>query len=125
MHRRKHATDDKCPCCEEQEDTDHLLKCKNKDIQEVYDEKMRELKEWMNKNTSTEMTKGVEAVIEAFRNGTDLDLKGCNDNMVKAAARQQFELGQRVFIGGCWSRRWTTLQHIYYREQGKKNKASI
>ena len=125
MHRRKHATDDKCPCCEEQEDTDHLLKCKNKDIQEVYDEKMKEIKEWMKKNTSAEMTKGVVAVIEAFRNGTDLDLEGCNDNMVKAAAKQQFELGQRAFVGGWWSRRWTTLQHIYYREQGKKNKASI
>ena len=41
-----------------------------------------------------------KAVIEAFRNGTDLNLEGCNDNMVKAAARQQFELGQRAFVGG-------------------------
>ena len=64
-------------------------------------------------------------MIESFRRGTDLELTNCNDNMVKAAAKQQFELGQRALIGGWWSRRWITLQHIHYKEKGKRNKPSI
>ena len=123
--RRNHATDETCPCCGDIEDTDHILKCPNTEINEVYNEKMNEIKQWLEDTSTIEMAKGLKAVSDAFRNNTTLDLTTCTDRMVRAAAEQQFQLGQRAFIGGWWSGRWINLQAIHYRETGKRNKPML
>ena len=125
MLRRNHAKDDQCPCCEEIEDTDHLLKCNNDEIRDIYENKMTELQRWLGETTTIEIARGIQAVSKAFRTETPLDLSNCTDNMVKAAAKQQFELGQRAFVGGWWSKRWMTLQKLHYQESGKRNKPAI
>ena len=36
IKERGHCTDDKCPCCEKIEDTDHIFICKNQAIEDKY-----------------------------------------------------------------------------------------
>ena len=122
LQRRNHASEGTCPCCGEIEDTDHILQCSNEDIQEVYEEKMNDIQQWMENTTDSEIAEGLKAVSAAFRTNTPLDLSKCKDRMVKAAAEQQFQLGRRAFIGGWWSKRWITLQQFYYTANGKRNK---
>ena len=125
MLRRKHLTDDYCPCCGETEDTDHIFRCTNNTIQEIYEDRMGEMKTWLEDNTTHEIAKGIQAVSDAFRNNTTLNVSQCKDRMDRAAAQQQFELGRLAFMGGWWSTRWLTLQKFYYNETGKRNKPII
>ena len=38
LERRGHSNDMTCPCCNHIEDTDHLLRCQNIDITNIYEE---------------------------------------------------------------------------------------
>ena len=75
-----------------------------------------EIQTWFQDTTSTKIAKGIKAVSDAFRNDTTLDLSQCKDNMVKAAAKQQFELGQRAFIEG-----WHCRHFITKKQRNKTN----
>ena len=94
MLRCKHLIDDLCPYCGETETTDYILRCKNNDMNKIFEEKMKVIEQWLQQTTSKLMTKGIKVVLTAFRNESSLNLTGCQDPMVGATATQQFDLGQ-------------------------------
>ena len=68
MVQQKHDDDEKCLCYEDIEETDHILKCQSKPIDEVFSTEVDILTQYLQNITSWEM-KG--AVIELITSGRD------------------------------------------------------
>jgi hypothetical protein len=125
MERRKHSTDSVCPCCEDTEDTDHILRCANEEIEEIYKSTTTEIHEWMETTSGTQVAHAFREVCDAIREQRPLENCEDLDPSIISAATGQVQLGQRAFIGGWWSREWLRIHTAYAKRTGQRNKNSI
>ena len=117
MVRRKHDDDEKCPCCENIEDTDHILKCQSKPIDEVFSTEVEILKQYLQNITSWEMKGAVIELINSFREGRAPAIHHNWNSTVADLVQEQYELGQRAFLSGLWIMRWTKEQTNFQKTQ--------
>ena len=125
MKQRGHCTDDKCPCCEMIEDTDHIFICKNQALEDKYIEQEEKMQDQLQHSTSPEIAEAIIYVMRTFRYGENRNATIEWSDSVLEAANEQLQLGQRAFLGGWWSKKWLRAQRIYYEQNGKRNKPMI
>ena len=110
LERRGHSNNTTCPCCNQIEDTDHLLHCQNTDVTKVYKEEHEKLYNWLEGTAGSQVAAALRAVCQALREETDLEDCDHLEENVRMAAHEQLALGQRAFIGGWWIRKWRYIQ---------------
>ena len=113
LERRGHSEDGICPCCNQMEDTDHIFQCQNNDIQKTFEDEYEKVNTWVENTAGHQTAQAMKALCEAFRRGTEIQLGDTLNEKVQEAAQEQFELGQRAFFGGWWSRKWFHVQQSY------------
>ena len=113
LERRGHSDNTTCPCCDQLEDTDHLLRCKNADITSIYEEERNNISNWIEGTAGSQVATAITSVVQALRNETELQNCDHLDDYIREAAEEQLELGQRAFVGGWWSRKWRYAQQSY------------
>ena len=125
MKQRGHCTDDKCPCCEMIEDTDHIFIYKNQAIEDKYIEQEAKMQDQLQQSTSPAIAEAIIYVMRTFQYGENRNATIEWSDSVLEAANEQLQLGQRAFLGGWWSKKWLRAQRIYYDQNGKWNKPMI
>ena len=126
MKQRGHCTDDKCPCCEKIEDTDHIFICKNQAIEDKYiEEEVKMMQDQLQHSTSPEIAEAIIYIMRTFRYGKNRNVTIEWSDSVLQAANEQLQLGQQACLGVWWSKKWLRAQRIYYEQNGKWNKPMI
>ena len=114
MVMRKHGEDPSCPSCECEETTNHLLQCQSIEQKKTYAIEIDSFTNYLRNNTSWEIRGAILELIQAFRDQRDLIIhSNWGDNIVDTIT-EQFELGQRAFIGGMWVEGWITAQKVHH-----------
>ena len=113
MVRRKHEVDPKCPCCDIEERTEHILQCQAISQQETFDSEIDELGNFLTNVTSWEIRGAILSLLKAFRNQNEPAIHhNWSDNVV-TIIRLQYGLGQKAFVSGLWTEEWIVEQNKF------------
>ena len=124
MVQRKHAEDPTCPCCEEIENTEHILQCQSVTQGETFTRESVNLTNYLLDVTSWEVRGAIIELLEAYREQRDI-LYHCNWNdMVTLAITKQYDMGPRAFFGGIWTQEWITEQDNFHKTLKTKKKGT-
>ena len=122
MVRRKHEFDDRCPCCQEREDTDHILRCTSATQEKKFKDEIKTLDQYLMNITAWDLRGGIIELLEAFREQRAPTSHHNWSNKVIEAVDIQFDLGQRAFTSGLWVHRWVQEQDKFHKTQKTKKK---
>lgn len=113
MKRRKHDDSDKCPSCQSEETTDHLISCKSSKRKIALKDEKEELENEIKKHTSKEIKDAILYLIDCFAEEKEPRPKEEWEEDTKNAVTNQWERGQRAFFIGFWREEWMQLQEKY------------
>ena len=93
-----------CPRCnKENEDTKHVLQCDQAGANELWNEELDKVAEWMNEqNFPTDMATSIVEGIQAWRKNIPLNTT-THDRDILKAVRAQIRIGWQNFIEGFWA----------------------
>ena len=115
MVQRKHSEDPTCLCCEEMENTEHILQCQSVTQEEMFTREKTNLKIYLSDVTSWEFRGAITELIKAFREQRDILYHHNWNDMVTLAITKQYDMGPRAFFGGIWTREWTMEQDNFHK----------
>ena len=118
LKRRRHADSEACPCCGEDEDHDHIIVCKHKDMVSTFEEEYDGILAWMERNMPDSISRSVKNILIRYQN----PLVDTGD--IHTLHHAQLEVGQRAFVAGLWIQGWDSLLDSWYTEQGSKRSAA-
>ena len=113
--RRKHGECPMCPCCDNKENTDHILQCQSPVQRGKIRDEMQDLEDEIRNKTSLEIRKGLREVLLSLHEQRDPEMEGNWSDEVCEAVRKQSEKGQRAFALGIWCKEWEELQSNYQK----------
>ena len=99
MVQRKHSDNPRCPCCDKEENADHILQCTSTLQGEVYRTEEEALDD-----TSWEIRGALLELIAAFRERREPNTHHNWSNSTCAMVMSQFDLGQPAFLSGLWTK---------------------
>ena len=117
MVRRQHDLDEKCPCCEETEDTDHILQCKAEMQEKTFTTEIDTLNQFLMNITSWEIRGAIIELISTFRDKRAPNIHHNWCHTVTEAFSKQYDIGQRAFISGLWVKEWNDAQNEFQKNQ--------
>jgi hypothetical protein len=110
-----------CPICKlEDEDIEHVLKCKNQSTQEHWTSKLAALKTWLTSTTSPAMTKTILSSLRHWLEFTTEPDYVPPDPTLRQAVEDQSRHGWYSFFMGFLSPCWQQYQFNYYQRKGSK-----
>lgn len=95
--RRKHSASDLCPCCGQEEDHLHIIRCKHEEMVAALQEHIVSIKEWLSNGTSSDIADGVLALLCDFLSPYSGDEEGGDSTLEH---QQRLLLGQKAFFAG-------------------------
>lgn len=113
--RRKHGECSLCPCCEKEENTDHILQCQSAVQKGKIRDEIQDLEDEIQRVTSWEIREGIREVLLSLNEQREPALEGNWSDETCEAVRKQYERGQRAFALGIWCKEWEELQNDYQK----------
>jgi hypothetical protein len=104
------ADSDACPICGQPEDVEHIWRCQGDGVQKVWDDGIRKLSDWLERNNShAKMKSAILTELENWQAGLptnpqDFPLEVC------AAIHEQNDIGWQNFFEGRISCEWRVIQ---------------
>jgi hypothetical protein len=120
MVRRKHDDNDKCPCCDLVEDTEHILKCKSTTQQDTYSIERESLDIFLQQVTTWELREAILELIQSFRDSKEPTIARRWSIRTSEMTREQYDLGQRAFFSGLWIDKWVKAQDEFQTEKKRR-----
>jgi hypothetical protein len=120
LKRRRHSTNDTCPCCGQIENHEHLLCCPHIDMETTYNEATDDIMTFMD-NASTQASKlAVHTLLRSFRQTSP----NCEvDSQNNVLLSSQYMLGSKAFFAGLWDKVWLQTQTKFHQERKWKKSA--
>ena len=115
MVRRKHIEDSKCPSCQCEENTEHILECESSTREEVFKSELSKLSEYLANITSWEIRGAIIYIINAFRYQREPHTHHNWSNNIVQLVYNQYDMGQRAFFSGLWNEQWVQEQNEYQK----------
>jgi hypothetical protein len=100
LKRRLHADSDICPCCGEQEDHGHIMRCSHPVMEAAFQDGLETIQQFVQKNTDMLFSQNLVILLKLFRNGTFLADE--DDDFIL----ENISIGSRAFFAGLWSTGW-------------------
>ena len=122
MVRRQHDFDDRCPCCQEREETEHILQCASEIQEKKFIDEIKILDQYLMNITAWDIRGGIIELLEAFREQRAPTSHHNWSRKVIEAVDIQYDLGQRAFTSGLWVHRWVQEQDKFHKTQKTKKK---
>ena len=126
--RRKYQTHDKCPRCEEQDETtDHVIHCHSPRAKEEWDRQMTDMEKWLKKEkTEPDLARYLLKCIRKWKTEEDMVFPPHmhQSDPIRQALEEQHEIGWHNLLHGRVSKKITILQDQYFREIGRKTKGT-
>ena len=123
MKRWNKRLNSKCPRCgQDEEDTTHILQCRGEGVDQLWDEEIIEMEEWMRGNlTCPDIMVSIISRIKTWRTKNEHDeLEDSRFEGVNEARNYQNRIGWGIMLEGCATHRWATAQQKYYEWIGSK-----
>ena len=116
MKRRGEWKTGDCPLCNaDEEDHEHIIKCKSTTATDNFTEAYGCLEEWLQKTSSTDITEAVWVLLSDYRDNDTGNIFYPNwSSTVHTAVARQRELGSRAFIEGFHVYHWADAQNQHY-----------
>ena len=108
LHMRKERDSEQCPRCEEVETNLHIIQCKGDGTDEVFEEGMEEVHEWIGE-MKQDTRNAIKELIAAYREQREINMEDIRDDSVKEAAIKQWEMGQHLFMWGVLHKGWDAI----------------
>ena len=108
LHMRKERDSEQRPRCEEVETNLHIIQCKGDGTDEVFEESMEEVHEWIDE-MKQDTRNAIKELIMAYREQREINLDDIRDESVKDTAMKQWEMGQRLFMWGVLHKGWDAI----------------
>ena len=115
MVQRKHGEDQRCLCCDNDENTEHILQCKSLTQSEVFEKEKIRLHDYLINVTSWEIKGALIELIKSFRNQREPSIHHNWSNNVAKMTRLQYGMGQQSFLSGLWIQQWVMEQGEYHK----------
>ena len=112
---------DNCPRCgSNNETTTHILQCPCKSAQEVWDQSLLTLEEWLKyKKTCPDLRRLLMLILDKWRKGVSVvDLVDYEWECCEGVFASQQAIGWRQLMGGCFSLEWAMAQDAYLKWLG-------
>lgn len=108
---------DKCPCCqEENETTFHLIYCEDEGMAMTWQDSLKELDTWLlEEDTAPEIS---ACIMKTLTPREPTDFKEFGKGLATQAAKDQDRIGWFHFVEGKIAQSWETAQHEYYMRKG-------
>ena len=118
LKRYKWQEHTKCPrCLQDNEDTQHVLKCQGADTAELWENEMKKLEEWMQEhNIHSEIRKLITLNLNKWCRGSHINYNPSNPYLQLAASEQE-QIGWFPFILGFWSKQISKCQRDHMESQ--------
>ena len=127
LKRYKYQTHDRCPRCNAiHENTNHVLLCPHTAAQELWDNGIKALLEWM---LSKDISQDIAIAIT-----TNLKKWHCMERPVDTsnglttlanAIRRQSTIGWNLILEGFWSKEWVQIQKSYFKAKTTPGSAEL
>jgi hypothetical protein len=112
MHQMGKSTSAVCPRCDEVETAEHVWRCQNQEANEIWQNGLQEISQWMNQSASSEVAEKIVASLNAWRDSTAMPER---DEETAAVCKRQFRIGWRQFFEAKPAKGWTEI----YRETAR------
>ena len=118
MLRKGERTISHCPWCNQvDEHGEHIVLCQGKSAQETFLTAFTELEFWLQRTTRPEIETAITDIIWAYRNELEIDPDKYDDTPVRAALREQINIGMYPFLCGFVSTKWAEVQQTHINEK--------
>ena len=91
--------------------------CQGKSAQETFLTAFTELEFWLQRTTRPEIETAITDIIWAYRNELEIDPDKYDDTPVRAALRDQINIGMYPFLCGFVSTKWAEVQQTHINEK--------
>ena len=116
MYRWKKRNNFRCPKCNERENYRHVVRCQSDEAIDNFQEIGRNLKQWLDDTTSSDMREAIWSHIRAYRENTPVEEDESWSDDVMAASRVQEAIGKNAFGEGFITDMWEDIQDRYNSE---------
>ena len=114
----KYQTHSHCPRCgQPQESAQHVLKCRQSEACDLWDNNIDDLYKWMVDNEiQPDMAQTIKDHLLAWKYGLAFPQELPMHQILQQAIRAQHRIGWKSFIEGFWSTHWRECQETYLAE---------
>lgn len=123
MARRKHLDNSTYPSCDEEENTDHLIQCKNEARRKVIGDEKEDLNTDLRKHTNKSIQEAILYLLECFQENKEPQTNNDWEKETQDAVIHQWERGQRAFFLGFWCREWEEIEEKYHKRTATRVRA--
>ena len=107
--------DPRCPCCNLDEDTEHIYQS-DSDIQtKVFLNEIDSLNNYLLNVTAWEIRSAIAELTTAFREQRAPNIHHNWSDKVESMVMEQYALGQRAFLSGMWIKDWSEEQEKHHK----------
>ena len=123
MTKWKMRDNAKCPRCDVDESTQHVVQCQAPENLEQFKESMEPLKTWLTETTSPRIASAVRTHMNAYQKTRRVNGFKSRDERVKHVSKQQDKLGIRSFGEGFLAKEWREVQARHYGGEDAASKS--
>ena len=123
MAKWKMRDNAKCPRCDTDESTQHVVQCQAPENKEQFKESMEPLKTWLTKSTSPRIASAVRTHMNAYQKNRKVKGFRTRDEQIRRMSEQQDKLGIRSFGEGFLAKEWREAQARHYGGEDAASKS--
>ena len=113
----------KCPRCDTDESTQHVIQCQTQENMEQFKESMEPLKDWLIETTSPRIASAVRTHMNAYQRNVKVNGFRTRNERMQKVSRCQDKMGIRSFGEGFISNEWKYAQEKHYGGEDAASKS--